>query len=275
MSKAPQRGKLRNPPRGRQYAYIAIVVVLLVAGGSGVYVEGTNLHNASVSSSLASAASSSSEAANSNSTSTASTSTSITPFINTPCTESTTTSSSGATGTYAMICTNLGLIEVQLFPADAPKTVANFVSLAESGFYNDLVWHRIVAGFVIQSGDPTTVNGGGNRANWGGATSPNSIPFEDDGKLNNTAGSIAMASTGAQVGGASQFYINVVNNPSLNRNYAVFGQVINGMSVVTALSKVSVVDPTSCASASPTAEACEPAANDGAYIVSITIQSTP
>src|SRR5712692_3033849 len=60
----------------------------------------------------------------------------------------------GSQGTYAKIDTSLGCIEVQLFPSAAPKTVANFVNLSKTGFYNNLVWHRIVAGFVIQTRDP-------------------------------------------------------------------------------------------------------------------------
>jgi len=253
MSKAPKRGKLRNPPRGRQYAYVAIVAVLLVAAGSGLYVYGSRIMGGG-------------------STSTSSSAT----FPNQSCTPSTTTSStSGANGTYALICTNLGLIEVQLFPADAPKTVANFVSLANSGYYNDLVWHRIVPGFVVQVGDPTTKNGGGNRTTWGQGTSGTNIPFETN-SLTEAAGAVAMASTGAKVGGSSQFFINLVDNSAtLDGNYVVFGQVINGMSVVNALAKVQLIDPTSCKSASPTPEACQPASASGAYIVSVTIQSTP
>src|SRR2546428_3093821 len=70
-------------------------------------------------------------------------------------------------GTYAKINTSLGCIEVQLYPSAAPKTVANFVNLSRTGFYNNLVWHRIVAGFVISTGDPQTRNGGGETALWG------------------------------------------------------------------------------------------------------------
>ena len=92
------------------------------------------------------------------------------------------TSSSGSTAstptvagqgsTYATINTTSGVIEVQLFPNVAPKTVANFVSLANSGFYNHLVWHRIVKDFAIQTGDPTTKDGGGDQAAWGSNGSP-------------------------------------------------------------------------------------------------------
>ena len=141
--------------------------------------------------------------------------------------------------------------------------------LASSGFYNDLVWHRIVPGFVIQAGDPNTKNGGGNRSTWGQGGSPTSVPFENS-SLSNTAGTIAMASTGAGVGGSSQFYINLVDNSKgLDGSYAVFGQVINGMSVANALAKVS----TNTSSTSPEYE--QPINPASAYIVSVTIQNTP
>jgi dolichyl-diphosphooligosaccharide---protein glycosyltransferase len=262
MSRPQRRGKLRNPPRGRQYAYVAIAVVLLVAGGSGAYLYATHAGPFYVS---GTSTSSSSSSANGSNTSSSATSSAGAAFNNTPCTASTTTSSKTTTGTYALICTNLGLIEVQLFPADAPKTVENFVSLAQSGFYNDLVWHRIVPGFVIQSGDPNTKNGGGDRSTWGSGTSGTSVPFEDDGKLHNTLGTVAMASTGARVGGSSQFYINLADNSqSLDGSYAVFGTVINGLSVVQALGNV------------PTSGSTQQPVNPSqAYIVSVTIQNTP
>jgi dolichyl-diphosphooligosaccharide---protein glycosyltransferase len=140
---------------------------------------------------------------------------------------------------FVRIRTTLGPVEVRLFPADAPRTVANFVSLSRSGFYDDLVWHRIVPGFVIQSGDPNTRGGGGDRSAWGSGGSGTQVPFEDDGNLHNTSGTLAMASTGARVGGASQFYVNLVDNSaSLDGKYAVFGEVADGMSVVQALGRV-------------------------------------
>jgi dolichyl-diphosphooligosaccharide---protein glycosyltransferase len=245
MSKAPQRGKLRNPPKGRRYAYIAIVAVLVVLAGSGIYLYGSRTQTASSSTSTA------------------------TTFANTACTPSTSTSSGGANGTYALICTNLGLIEVQLFPANAPQTVANFVKLANSGFYNDLVWHRIVPGFVIQAGDPNTKNGGGNRSTWGQGTSGTNLPFENS-SLSEAVGALAMASTGSKVGGSSQFFINLVDNSAnLDGNYVVFGQVINGMSVVNSLAKV----PTNATQSSPTYQ--QPVNPSQAYIVSVTIQNTP
>ncbi len=241
---SPRRppGKLRNPPKGRQYATIAIAAVILVAAASGVYLYGGKLGLGGGSST---------------SSTSSTTSGNCTPATST-------TTSSGTNGTYALICTNLGLIEVQLFPNVAPKTVANFVSLARSGFYNGLIWHRIVPGFVIQTGDPNTKDGGGNKATWGQGTSGTNIPYEITG-LHNTAGSVAMASTGAQVGGSSQFYINLVDNSaSLDNNYAVFGEVINGMSVVQALGAV----PTNSTTQQPTNPL-------GAQVLTVTIQNTP
>jgi cyclophilin family peptidyl-prolyl cis-trans isomerase len=268
MSKPQKRGKLRNPPRGRQYAYVAIVAVLIAVAGSGVYYYVTTAPPASTATSSSSSSSSSGSVSTSVSSS-STPSTQTTAFINTPCTASTTTSSNDTTGTYALICTNLGLIELQLDPAQAPKTVANFVSLAQSGFYNDLVWHRIVSGFVIQSGDPNTKNGQGDRSSWGTGTSGKTIPLEISPSLHNTAGTIAMASPSGG-NASSQFFINLVDNTkSLDGSYAVFGTVINGMSVVQKLAQVSVfTDSTS-------ALYDQPITPSQAYIVSVTIQNTP
>jgi dolichyl-diphosphooligosaccharide--protein glycosyltransferase len=226
---------------------VAVAVVVLIAVGSGAYLYTS--HSFGVFPSTSTSTSSG--------------------FANAPCTPSTSTSSSGTNGTYALICTNLGLIEVQLFPSAAPKTVANFVSLANSGFYNDLVWHRIVAGFVIQAGDPTTKNGGGNRSLWGTGTSGTTIPLELNSTLHNAAGYLAMAAPSSG-NASSQFYINLADNSaSLDTHYAVFGNVINGMSVVQAIAKVQV----NTGAGSP--ELDQPVTPSDAYIVSITIQNTP
>ncbi len=177
MSKAPVRGKLRNPPRARQYAMIAVVIVLLVAGGSGVYLYESHAATSTTTTSPSSS-SSASGSTSSNSSSSAST-TSTTGFTNPPCSPSSTSATtSGSSTKYALICTNLGLIEVELYPQYAPQTVANFVNLANQGFYNDIVWHRIDPGFVIQAGDPNTRNGQGDRSTWGTGTSGTNVPFE-------------------------------------------------------------------------------------------------
>jgi dolichyl-diphosphooligosaccharide---protein glycosyltransferase len=147
---------------------------------------------------------------------------------------------------YASIATSQGTIYVELYPGCAPKTVANFESLANSSFYDDLVWHRIIPGFVIQTGDPNTrgaVNS--TRSTWGTGGSNTSVPFEWCGRLHNYAGYLAMASTTAMGPSTSQFYINLSNDSvsQLDGNYTVFGKVISGMNVVCKIANPTI-DPT-------------------------------
>ena len=179
MSKQQKRGKLRNPPKGRKYATIAAAIVVLVAIGSGAFLyvshdygvfplRSTTASSSSISSSISASLSSGAT----NTTAVATTSV-PTAFPNTPCTSTPT----NGPGTYALICTNLGLIDVQLSNSTIVNaTVQNFISLAKANFYNDLVWHRIVPGFVVQTGDPNTRNGGGDRSTWGQGTSGRSSP---------------------------------------------------------------------------------------------------
>jgi len=180
---------------------------------------------------------------------------SVTPVVDTP--------------VYATLNTTNGTIIVELYRAQTPQTVSNFVNLANQHFYDDLIWHRIVANFVIQTGDPNTKNGGGDRYTWGQGTSPQSVPFEYDSSLHNNAGYLAMASTGAGVGGSSQFYINVYDNrASLDGKWAVFGKVIAGMDAANTLAS------------SPTTNQYPNALNQptnpsGAMVISVTISSSP
>ena len=132
---------------------------------------------------------------------------------------------------YARIDTSFGSIEIELFPSAAPKTVANFVQLANEGFYNNLVWHRIVKGFVIQTGDPLTRNGGGNSSLWGTGGSSSTVPLEIDPALHNNESYIGMARGQDPNSGSSQFYINLGNNTFLDGSYTVFGKVIGGMNI--------------------------------------------
>jgi cyclophilin family peptidyl-prolyl cis-trans isomerase len=140
-----------------------------------------------------------------------------------------------ATPVFATFATSSGTIVVELYQLQAPKTVANFVSLAQRGFYTNLTWHRIVKGFVIQTGDPNTINGGGDRFHWGEGGSPQTVPLEIDGSLHNNAGYLGMARGQDTNSGSSQFYINLADNPSLNGSYTVFGKVISGMDVALTL----------------------------------------
>ena len=140
---------------------------------------------------------------------------------------------------YATLNTSKGLIKVELYHSKTPKTVDNFVTLSRSGFYNDLVWHRIASGFVIQTGDPNS-KGGLNNSTWGQGVGPQYIPTEIDSSLHNYAGYLGMAYASDPPGASSQFYINLVDSTSLDGRYAVFGKVIAGMDVVTAISNVPV-----------------------------------
>jgi cyclophilin family peptidyl-prolyl cis-trans isomerase len=144
------------------------------------------------------------------------------------------------TPVFARLLTSDGTIDVELYPAQAPKTVANFVSLAQSGFYNNLTWHRVVKGFVIQTGDPTSKNAGGNNNTWGQHGSSQTVPLEIDSSLRNLAGYLGMARSSDPNSGSSQFYINLADNPSLDGNYTVFGKVTVGMSVALTIGNVPV-----------------------------------
>jgi cyclophilin family peptidyl-prolyl cis-trans isomerase len=164
-------------------------------------------------------------------------------------------SSTGATSTATTTCTSAnidarinttqGSMVVELFPCSAPKTVANIVSLAKSGFYNDLVWHRIVKGFVIQIGDPNSKNGGGTPSTWGQGGSSQTVPLEIDPNLHNDYSYLGMARTSDPNSGSSQFYINLANNTNLDSTgpgtgYTVFGKVISGMNVALAIGNLPV-----------------------------------
>ncbi len=125
--------------------------------------------------------------------------------------------------------TTFGNIDIELYPDKAPLTVRNFLQLVDDGFYNGLVFHRVVANFVIQTG--------GYDANLNYREPPGTIVNESDNGLPNKKGSIAMARLTDPDSASSQFFINVKHNPNLDATrgkpgYAVFGQVIAGMEVV-------------------------------------------
>jgi len=145
---------------------------------------------------------------------------------------------------YVRVDTTLGSFEAILYPACAPKTVNNIVTLAKSGFYDNLTWHRIVKGFVIQTGDPNTkyttfAQWNSSRSTWGQGGSPTRVPLELCGWLHNSEGYLGMARAQDPGSGSSQFYVNLSNsssNLSLDSlNYTVFGKVITGMDVVLAI----------------------------------------
>lgn len=132
----------------------------------------------------------------------------------------------------AVIKTNMGDIEFELYPNEAPKTVKNFASLANSNFYNGIIFHRVIKDFMIQSGDPSGTGRGG-ASIYGG-------PFEDEFSADlrhDTPGVLSMANAGPNTN-QSQFFITVVPTPWLDARHTVFGRVINGMDVVNKISTV-------------------------------------
>lgn len=144
----------------------------------------------------------------------------------------------------AQITTNKGVIEIELYQDIMPITVGNFVALAESDFYSNTKFHRVIDGFMIQGGDPNTK--GGDQSTWGTGGSENiQDEFVENERLTNTRGSIAMANTGQPNSGSSQFFINLANNTGLDfdkqpltSKHPVFGRVTNGMDVVDAIAEV-------------------------------------
>jgi len=120
---------------------------------------------------------------------------------------------------------NGGTIEIELFPKIAPNTVNNFVSLAKKGFYDGLIFHRVIPGFMIQGGDPDGNGMGGPGYSIRGEFSENG--FKND--LKHTRGVISMARSMRPNSAGSQFFIMVEDAPHLDGQYAAFGRVVSGI----------------------------------------------
>ncbi|MBF0216365.1 MAG: peptidylprolyl isomerase [Candidatus Omnitrophica bacterium] len=136
--------------------------------------------------------------------------------------------------TIVIIDTTQGEIELELMPSVAPKACENFTALAEKGYFNGLIFHRIIKGFMIQGGDPTGTGRGGSSI-WGNT-------FEDEFKFNVTfdrPGLLAMANSGSNTNG-SQFFITTVPTPWLNMKHTIFGVVVSGADVLKKLENVPV-----------------------------------
>lgn len=123
---------------------------------------------------------------------------------------------------------NGGVITIDLYPEIAPETVNNFISLANQGFYDGLIFHRIIPGFMIQGGDPNGNGTGGPGYQIKGEFSANG--FENN--LKHTRGVISMARSSSYDSAGSQFFIMVADAPHLDGLYAAFGKVTSGMEVV-------------------------------------------
>ena len=129
----------------------------------------------------------------------------------------------------AVFETNHGTFEIELFEDKVPITVKNFIDLAEKGFYDGLIFHRVIDGFMIQGGDPNGMGTGGP-----GYTIPDE--FHKDLK-HDSEGVLSMANAGPNTGG-SQFFITLAATPWLDGHHSVFGKVVKGMDVVREIGKV-------------------------------------
>lgn len=141
----------------------------------------------------------------------------------------------------AILTTSMGDIVIQLDNTNTPNTVANFTKLAGSGFYNETKFHRVIAGFMIQGGDPLSKQPFSASNRWG--TGGPGYEFADEIKStnNNVRGTISMANAGPNTNG-SQFFINVADNTYLNPKHTVFGTVTKGMDVVDAIANTKTKD---------------------------------
>lgn len=137
----------------------------------------------------------------------------------------------------AILQTSLGDIKFKFFPKEAPLAVANFKKLAREGFYDGVKFHRVIKGFMIQSGDPLSKDADPNNDGTGGSGERFADEFSPD--LHNLAYSVAMANSGSNTN-SSQFFINEVDNLHLDGRHTVFGQVINGQEVVEKIASVPV-----------------------------------
>ena len=129
--------------------------------------------------------------------------------------------------------TSKGTFVVELYPLNAPLSVANFLQYVTDGFYTNKIFHRVISNFVVQ--------GGGYNASLVEAPTRAPIKLEVCNGLSNTRGTIAMARTSVLDSATSQFYINVVDNLALDTTgggYAVFGRVVSGLDVVDAIKSV-------------------------------------
>lgn len=136
----------------------------------------------------------------------------------------------------AILRTSMGDIEIEFLAKEAPKTVANFITLAEKGFYNGTKFHRVIKDFMIQGGDPLSKDDT-KQALWGTGGPGYQFADEIHADNRNVIGTVAMANAGPDTNG-SQFFINVADNNFLDTKHTVFGRVTSGMDVVNKIGSV-------------------------------------
>ncbi len=132
---------------------------------------------------------------------------------------------------HAIMKTNMGEIDIELYEDKAPKTTKNFIDLIEKGFYDGIKFHRVISGFMIQGGDPKGDGTGGPGYNIDDEFGP--------GLKHTSAGILSMANAGPNTGG-SQFFITLAATPWLDGKHAIFGKVVNGMDIVEKIGSVEV-----------------------------------
>lgn len=128
----------------------------------------------------------------------------------------------------AIIETNLGTIVFKLLPDLAPETVRNFETLSRNGFYNGTLFHRVIPGFMIQGGDPNTKTG--NKSTWGTGGPGHTIKAEFSSRSHHR-GIVSMARSQDPNSAGSQFFIVTTDSTFLDRQYTVFGEVIEGIDI--------------------------------------------
>lgn len=129
---------------------------------------------------------------------------------------------------------NGGKIEIELYPEAAPKTVANFTKLVKEGFYDGLIFHRVIPGFMIQGGDPQGNGMGGAKENVVGEFKANGF----DNPIKHQRGVISMARAYNPNSASSQFFIMHKDAPHLDGQYAAFGRVVSGIEVVDEIASI-------------------------------------
>ncbi len=150
----------------------------------------------------------------------------VAPLITTP--------TNDITMQQVRIETNKGPITVELFTSDAPKTVENFLKLTRAGYYDGVIFHRVISGFMIQGGDPTGTGSGGPGYKFADELDKNTESY----KRGYVRGTLAMANAGPDTNG-SQFFIMHKDYPLPNA-YTIFGRVVDGMEVVDAIASIEV-----------------------------------
>lgn len=127
-----------------------------------------------------------------------------------------------------------GVVKIELYPEIAPESVNNFISLVKKGYYNNLIFHRVIQGFMIQGGDPTGTGMGGPGYHIKGEFTSNG--FKND--LKHTEGVLSMARAMNPNSAGSQFFLMTSTSPHLDNNYAAFGKVVEGLEYVMDVEKV-------------------------------------